>query len=82
MHMGDKCISLPGERAILGTKGLFVRDLQLAAGTPVVLQICKGQDEVSLSGVVCASYADLGLAIQFKEKTDRALRRLATLLAA
>ena len=35
-----------------------------------------------LLGIVRASYADLGIAIKFKEKTGRAGRQLATLLDA
>lgn len=55
IQAGENCLSVPCERAIVGTKGIFVRDLQLAVGTPVVLQVCKGQDEVTLFGIVCAS---------------------------
>lgn len=82
IQVGDMCISVPYERATIDIRGLFVSDLHLPEGAPVVIELCKGQDKVTLSGVVCASYRDLGLAIQFKEKTDHAVRRLAALLAA
>ncbi len=82
IQAGDNCLSVPCERAIVCTKGIFVRKLQLPVGTPVVVQVCKEQDRVTLFGVVCANYRDLGLAIEFKERTDRAVGKLAALLAA
>ena len=83
IQAGENCVSVPRERAIVDTKGIFVRNLQLPVGTPVVVQVCKGQDVVTLFGVVCANYSShLGFAIQFKEKTDRAARKLEALLAA
>jgi len=47
----------------------------------VVVKICKGQCGATLLGVVSANYPDLGLAILFTEKTDRAVRELGTLSA-
>jgi hypothetical protein len=31
---GEQCFFVPGERAIVGTKGIFVRNLQLVVGLP------------------------------------------------
>jgi hypothetical protein len=81
IQAGEECFSVPCERAIVGMKGLFVRNLQLVVGTPVVIQVYKKQQAVTLAGVVCANYPDLGLAIEFQEKTGRAGRQLVTLLA-
>ena len=78
---GD-CFFVPGEHAIVGSEGIFVRNVELRVGTPVEIQVCKKQESVSLLGIVRASYADLGIAIKFKEKTGRAGRQLATLLDA
>jgi hypothetical protein len=73
---------VPGEHAIVGSEGIFVRNVELRVGTPVEIQVYKKQESVSLLGIVRASYADLGIAIKFKEKTGRAARELATLLDA
>jgi hypothetical protein len=82
IQAGEECFSVPCERAIVGTKGIFVRNLQLVVGTPVVIRVRKKQEALTLLGVVCANYRDLGLVIEFKEKTGRAGRQLVTLLAA
>lgn len=79
---GREYFYVPGEYAIVGSEGIFVRDLDLRLGTPVEIQVCKKQQSVSLLGIVSASYPDLGVAIQFKEKTGRAARQLLTLLDA
>lgn len=73
---------VPGEHAIVGSEGIFVRNVELRVGTPVEIQVCKKQESVSLLCIVLASYADLGIAIKFKEKTGRAARQLLTLLDA
>jgi hypothetical protein len=80
IQAGEECIFVPGEHAIVGTKGIFVRDRQLGIGTPVVVRVCKNQTAVTLLGVVCANYKDLGFAIQYTEKTGSAALQLATLL--
>ena len=72
IQAGEECILVPGEYAIVGTKGIFVRDRQLGVGTPVVVRVWKNQTAVSLRGVVCANYKDLGFAIQYTEKTGSA----------
>lgn len=77
-----KCISVPGGHALIGATGLFVREVQLPVGTPVVVQFCCGQDEVSLRGTVSTSYADLGLSVEFEDKSGLAVQTLAALLAA
>jgi hypothetical protein len=78
----QKCLSFSSDFAIVGAMGVFVRNLQLGMGTPVAVRVCRGPDEVTLFGVVCAHYADLGLVIQFKPTTARMEQRLATVLAA
>ncbi len=82
IEAGRECFFVPGEHAIVGSEGIFVRNLELRVGTPVEIQVCKKQESVSLRGVVRASYPDLGIAIEFKEKTGRATRQLLTLLDA
>jgi len=82
IEAGEEFWFVPSERAIVGTKGIFVLNLELMVGTPVVIQVRKKQAAVSLPGIVCANYRDLGLAIRFKETTGRAARQLLTLLAA
>lgn len=79
---GREYFYVPGEYAIVVSDGIFVRNLDLRLGTPVEIQVCKKQESVSLLGIVRASYLDLGVAIQFKEKTGRAARQLLTLLDA
>jgi hypothetical protein len=78
----EKCISVPGARVILCPKGLFTPDHSLPTGTPVVVQLCDGQHELTLFGTVRTSSTDSGLAIEFKETTETVARRLAALLAA
>ena len=82
IEAGSEYFCVPGEYAIVGSEGIFVRNLELRVGTAVEIQVCKKQESVSLLGVVSASYPDLGVAIQFKEKTGRAARQLLTLLDA
>ena len=77
----QKCLCF-SDFAIVGAMGIFVRNLQLGMGTPVAVRVCRGPDEVTLFGVVCAHYANLGLVIQFKPTTGRMEQRLATVLAA
>ncbi len=82
IQVGPTCISVPGEHALIGATGFFAREVQLLAGTPVVVQFCRGRDEVSLPGTVYAHYADLGLSVEFKERSGLAVRRLTLMLAA
>jgi hypothetical protein len=82
IQAGPRCISFPGEDALIGVTGFFVREVQLLAGTPVVVQFCRGRDEVSVPGTVYAQYAGLGLSLEFQESSGLALQRLASLLAA
>ena len=82
IHVGPRCICVPGEHTLIGASGLFVRDVQLLAGTLVVVQFCRGRDEVSLSGTVYAHYGDLGLSVEFKERSGLAVQRLGALRAA
>jgi hypothetical protein len=82
IQVGTRCISVPGEHALIGASGFFVREVGLLVGTPVVVQFCRGLDEVALPGTVYAHYAGLGLSVDFKERSNRAVQRLATLLAA
>ena len=65
LQTGEKCFSVAGEHVLVGALGLFVRDVQLPVGTPVVVRFCRGQDEVSLRGTVCATYLNLGLSVEF-----------------
>jgi hypothetical protein len=81
IETGSEYFFVPGEHAIVGAKGIFVRNVELRVGTPVGIQVCKKQESVTLRGVVRASYPDLGIAIEFKERTGRAARQLLTLLA-
>ena len=76
LQTGEKCISVEGERVLVGALGLFVREVQLPIGTPVVIRFCRGQDEVSLRGTVCANYLDLGLSVEFKKSHSRASERI------
>lgn len=78
----EKCFSVVGARAIVSPEGLFVWDVWLPRGTPVVVQLCKGPDQLTLLGTVSASNADLGTAIEFKETTENMSRRLVDLLVA
>jgi len=71
---------VPAEYAIVGTKGTFVRDRHLRVRTPVVVRVWKDQMAVSLLGVICANYEDLGFAIHYTEKTESAALQLVTLL--
>ena len=82
IEAGREYFFVPGEHAIVGSEGIFVRNVELRVGTPVEIQVCTMQESVSLLGVVRASYADLGIAIKFKEKTGCAARQLLTLLNA
>lgn len=77
----EKCISLPGARVLICPRGLFTPDHRLPTGTPVVVQLCDGQHELTLFGTVRTTNADSGLAIEFKETTESLARRLAALLA-
>ena len=78
----EKCLSIPGARVIICPKGLFTPEHKLPMDTPVVVQLCDGQHELSLFGIVRTSSADSGLAIEFKETTESVARRLAALLVA
>ena len=82
IQAGPRCISVPGEHALIGTTGFFVREVQLLAGTPVVIKFCRGRDEISLQGTVCAHYVDLGISVEFEERSRLAVDRLGTLQAA
>ena len=82
IQAGHRRISFPGEFALIGMTGFFVREVQLLAGTPVVVQFCRGLHEVSVPGTVYAQYAGLGLSVEFREGSGPAGQRLASLLAA
>jgi cold shock CspA family protein len=82
LQAGRKCITVPGGHVLVGVTGLFAREVRLPVGMPVVVQICRGQDEVSLHGTVSSSFADLGVSVEFEEKSELALEKLAALLAA
>ena len=82
IQVGPRCFSVPGEHVLIGASGFFARDVQLLAGTCVMVQFSRGRDEVSVPGTVCAHYGDLGLSVEFKEKSGLAARRLGTLEAA
>ena len=78
----EKCLSVPGARVIICPKGLFTLDYGLPTGTSVVVQLCDGQHELTLFGVVRSGSADSGLAIEFKETTESVARSLGGLLVA
>ena len=80
IRSGEKCIYVRGARAIITSKCLFAWDVQLPMGTSVVVQLCDRQHDVTLSGTVSASDADLGVGIDFKETTESLSQRLAALL--
>jgi len=82
IQVGPRCICVPAEHALIGPTGFFLQEVQLLAGTPVVVQFCRGRYKVSLPGTVYAHYADLGLSVEFKERSGLALQRLGTLQAA
>ena len=82
LQAGRKCITVPGRHVLVGVTGLFAREVRLPVGMPVVVQICRGQDEVSLHGTVSSSFADLGVSVEFEEKSGLAVQKLAALLGA
>ena len=82
IQVGPRCICVPGEHVLVGAGGFFVRDVQLLAGTRVVVHFCRGRDEVFLPGTVSAHYGDLGISVEFKERSGLAVERLGTLRAA
>lgn len=82
IQVGPRCISVPGEHVLIGATGFFVREVQLLAGTPGVVQFCRGRDEVSLPGTVYAHCSDLRLSVGFKERSSLSVQRLGALLAA
>lgn len=82
IRTGNRCISVPSEHALIGTTGFFVREVQLAVGTPVLVEFCRGEEAVSLRGTVYAKFADLGLSVGFEERSRLAVQRLTTLMAA
>lgn len=61
----EKYISVPGARVIICPKGLFTRADSLPTGTPVVVQLCDAQQELTLFGTVRTSNPESGLAIEF-----------------
>jgi hypothetical protein len=82
IRAGQKCITVLGTRAIISPKGLFAWDVCLPMGTTVVVQLSDGQNQLTLSGTVSTSHADLGVAIEFKETTENMSQRLVALLVA
>ncbi len=82
IEAGEQYFFVPSESAIAGAKGIFVRNVELMVGSSVVIHVCKQQEAVSLPGIVLASYRDLGIAIEFKDKTGHAAQQIVTLLAA
>ncbi len=82
IQVGPRCICVPGEHVLIGPSGFFVRDVQLLAGTCVMVQFSRGRDEVSLPGTVCAHYGDLGLSVEFTKRSGLAVERLGTPRAA
>ena len=76
----EQCFSVPGARVIICPKGMFTPDHRLPTGTPVVVQLCDGQHELTLFGTVLTTNADSGLAIEFTETTESVARSLAALL--
>lgn len=76
LQTAEECISVEGERVLVGALGLFVRDVELPVGTRVVVRFCRGQDEVSLPGTVCATYLNLGLSVEFKKRYSRAREKV------
>jgi hypothetical protein len=82
IQAGPRCICVPGEHVLIGASGFFARDVQLLAGTCVMVQFSRGRREVSLPGTVRAQYRDLGLSVKFKEGSALAVERLGTLRAA
>jgi len=82
LQAGRKLISVPGDHALIGVTGFFVREIQLPVGTPVIVQFCRGRDELSMRGIVSSSFADLGLSVEFEEGSGLAVQKLAAFLAA
>lgn len=81
LQANGRSVSVPGSHALISTSGVFVRDMHLAVGTPVVVRIRRGQEDVSLQGAVSASYADFGLSVKFNNGAGIAVDKLARLLA-
>ena len=82
IRAGDKCISVPGARAIISPKGLFAWGVCLPTATPVVVELFDGQHELTMIGIVSKSDTDSGTAIEFKETTESMSRKLVALLVA
>lgn len=82
LEAGGACVCVSGAHALVGATGLFVRGVRFPVGTPLVVQFCRGHEEVSLRGTVSTSYADLGICVEFTEVSGLAVQRLATVLAA
>ena len=80
LQAGEKCICVAGEHALVGAIGFFVRGVQLPDGTPVAVQFYRGQDKVSLRGTVSASYAHLGISVEFDQGSGFAVGKLVALL--
>jgi hypothetical protein len=68
LQVREKCISVPGEHALIGATELFVRQIELPEGSAVVVRFCRGQDEVSLRGIVGTTYPGLGFSVEFKKE--------------
>ncbi len=76
LQVGEKCVSVPSEHALIGATGLFVRQIELPVDTPVVVRFCRGQDEVSLRGIVATTYPDLGVSVEFKKSLPWAPKKI------
>jgi hypothetical protein len=76
LQVAEKCVSVPSEHALIGATGLFVRQIELPVGTPVVVRFCRRQDEVSLRGIVSATYPDLGVSVEFKRGLPWARKKI------
>lgn len=79
IQSGRKCIAVPAGHAFIGVTGFFVRDVQLPVGAAVAVRFCRGQEEIFVRGTVSACYPDLGLCVEFDERSGQAVRKLVAL---
>lgn len=82
IQANERCLSVPGTRMIICSRGLLTPDHRLPTSTPVVVHLCHGRHELTLVGIVRTSSADSGLAIEFEGTTENMARRLVALLVA
>lgn len=72
-------MAVPAGHVLIGITGFFARDIELPVGAAVVARFCRGQEEISMPGTVSACYPDLGLCVEFDERSGPAVQKLIAL---